>query len=44
MTSRAADVPSKPHGLEERVLLERFVEAFSAGDVDGLVALMTDEV
>jgi RNA polymerase sigma-70 factor (TIGR02960 family) len=31
-------------GAVERVLLERFVAAFTDGDVDALVALMTDDV
>jgi RNA polymerase sigma-70 factor (ECF subfamily) len=35
--------PPAPNSPEEARLLERFVEAFSASDVDGLVALLTDD-
>lgn len=31
-------------GPGERALLDRFVDAFTAGDVDALIALMTDDV
>jgi RNA polymerase sigma-70 factor (TIGR02960 family) len=43
VTSTATGVPVQLDGPEERALLERFVEAFCAGDVDGLVALMTED-
>ena len=36
--------PPAPGGAEERALLDRFVAAFTEGDVDALVALMTDDV
>ncbi|HEU5008372.1 MAG TPA: sigma-70 family RNA polymerase sigma factor [Jatrophihabitantaceae bacterium] len=43
--SRTADRPSPdPGSVEERQLLERFVEAFTEHDIDALVALMTDDV
>jgi RNA polymerase sigma-70 factor (TIGR02960 family) len=35
--------PPAPGGKAERALTERFVAAFTALDVDGLVALMTDD-
>jgi RNA polymerase sigma-70 factor (TIGR02960 family) len=34
--------PPAPQSAEERELLERFVEAFLADDVDGIVALVTE--
>jgi RNA polymerase sigma-70 factor (TIGR02960 family) len=44
-TSRSKDEPAPPHdSLAERATIERFVDAFTAGDVDDLVALMTDDV
>lgn len=36
--------PPAPDGPEERELLERFVTAFTALDVDQLISLMTDDV
>jgi RNA polymerase sigma-70 factor (ECF subfamily) len=33
-----------PNGLEERDLIERWMKAFTALDVDGMIALMTDDV
>jgi len=36
--------PPAPGGPDERALLDRFVAAFTDGDVDALVALMTDDV
>jgi RNA polymerase sigma-70 factor (ECF subfamily) len=36
--------PSPVGGPEDRALLEHFVDAFTAGDIDALVALMTDDV
>lgn len=36
-------VPPRPGGPEEQALLDRFVAAFTAHDIDGLVALMTDD-
>jgi RNA polymerase sigma-70 factor (TIGR02960 family) len=36
--------PPAPGGPEERQLVERFVTAFTAQDVDTLIALMTDDV
>jgi RNA polymerase sigma-70 factor (TIGR02960 family) len=36
--------PPAPGGPDERALLDRFVAAFTEGDVDALVALMTDDV
>jgi RNA polymerase sigma-70 factor (TIGR02960 family) len=36
--------PPAPGGRDERVLLERFVTAFTELDVDALVALMSDDV
>jgi RNA polymerase sigma-70 factor (TIGR02960 family) len=42
--SREAGAPVQVDGPEERALLERFVDAFCAGDVDGLVVLMADDV
>jgi RNA polymerase sigma-70 factor (ECF subfamily) len=36
--------PPAPGGPDERALLDRFVAAFTQGDVDALVALMTDDV
>ncbi|MDQ4054370.1 MAG: sigma-70 family RNA polymerase sigma factor [Actinomycetota bacterium] len=42
--SRPSRPPPAPGGPEERDLLARFVTAFSEGDVDELIALMTDDV
>jgi RNA polymerase sigma-70 factor (TIGR02960 family) len=48
--NRVPGVPASPgaaraaEGPDERELLDRFVEAFTEGDVDALVALMTDDV
>jgi len=36
--------PPLPDSPSERALVERFTLAFEAGDVDGVVALMTDDV
>ncbi len=36
--------PPLPDSPRERALVERFTLAFEAGDVDGVVALMTDDV
>lgn len=44
MTSDDAREPARLDGPEERALLARFVDAFTAGDVDGLLALMTEDV
>ncbi|MDT4894240.1 MAG: hypothetical protein QOE97_3275 [Pseudonocardiales bacterium] len=41
--NRPGSPPPPPGGPEERALLDRFVAAFTAGDIDGLVALMTDD-
>jgi RNA polymerase sigma-70 factor (TIGR02960 family) len=42
--SRTADPPPPAAGsADERALLERFVSAFTEHDIDGLVALMTDD-
>jgi RNA polymerase sigma-70 factor (ECF subfamily) len=47
-TMDAARSPDRPQpsagGPEERALVDRFVTAFTEGDVDALVALMTDDV
>jgi RNA polymerase sigma-70 factor (ECF subfamily) len=40
--SEAARVPL-PRSAQERAVVNRFVEAFERGDVDGLVALLTDD-
>lgn len=40
--SPSPDIPP-PGSLAERRLAERFAEAFTAGDVDGVVGLLTDE-
>ncbi|WP_432878889.1 sigma-70 family RNA polymerase sigma factor [Kribbella sp. CA-245084] len=42
-TMDSADRPSTAGGAEERELADRFVEAFTAQDVDALVALMTSD-
>lgn len=43
--SRTADrPPPDPGSADERLLLDRFVEAFTEHDIDALVALMTDDV
>ncbi|WUJ71488.1 sigma-70 family RNA polymerase sigma factor [Kribbella soli] len=42
-TIDAADRPSGVGGAEERELADRFVEAFTAQDVDALVALLTSD-
>jgi RNA polymerase sigma-70 factor (ECF subfamily) len=36
-------IPPLPGAPQERALLDRFVAAFTANDIDGLVALMTDD-
>jgi RNA polymerase sigma-70 factor (TIGR02960 family) len=36
-------IPPPPGAPEERALLDRFVAAFTENDIDGLVALMTDD-
>jgi RNA polymerase sigma-70 factor (ECF subfamily) len=36
-------IPPAPGAPEERALLDRFVAAFTENDIDGLVALMTDD-
>ncbi len=42
---RSPDLPPPPpDGPEERALLDRFVAAFTALDVDALIELMTDDV
>ncbi|MDQ1464230.1 MAG: hypothetical protein QOC73_1171 [Actinomycetota bacterium] len=42
--ARSNDLPApEPGGPEERELLDRFLAVFTAHDVDGLVALMTDD-
>src|SRR5919202_821986 len=38
------DPPPRPGSSEERELLDRFVAAFTSGDLDALVALFTDDV
>jgi RNA polymerase sigma-70 factor (TIGR02960 family) len=35
--------PPRPRSTEERVVGRRFADAFTAGDVDGVVALLTDD-
>jgi RNA polymerase sigma-70 factor (TIGR02960 family) len=40
----AQEPPPQPGSARERELVERFTLAFEAGDVDGVVALMTDDV
>jgi RNA polymerase sigma-70 factor (TIGR02960 family) len=42
--SRPSAPPPAPSGPGERDLLARFVTAFTEGDVDELIALMTDDV
>jgi RNA polymerase sigma-70 factor (ECF subfamily) len=37
------DGPPRPDSAEERDLARRFADAFAAGDVDGVVALLTDD-
>jgi RNA polymerase sigma-70 factor (TIGR02960 family) len=44
MEARGSAAATAVGGREERALLDRFVDAFTAGDVDALVALMTDDV
>ena len=39
----AADPPPPPDSWEERELARRFAEAFEANDVEGVVALLTDD-
>jgi RNA polymerase sigma-70 factor (ECF subfamily) len=42
--SRADERPAlAPGGREEQALTDRFVAAFTGGDVSGLIALMTDD-
>jgi RNA polymerase sigma-70 factor (TIGR02960 family) len=41
---RPGPPPPAPGGPEERALLDRFLAVFTGGDVDDLVALMTDDV
>jgi RNA polymerase sigma-70 factor (ECF subfamily) len=36
--------PPAPHSAAERELVERFTRAFEAGDVDGIVALLAEDV
>ena len=43
-TRTANPSPPPPGGPEERVLLDRFVTAFTELDVDTLIALMTDDI
>jgi RNA polymerase sigma-70 factor (TIGR02960 family) len=42
-TARPTNPAPQPGSAEERALLERFVAAFTDGDVSSLVALMTDD-
>jgi SnoaL-like domain len=43
--ARASDrPPPSPRGPEEQALTDRFVAAFTEGDVDELIALMTDDI
>jgi RNA polymerase sigma-70 factor (TIGR02960 family) len=42
--SRTRDLPPPAGGPRERELVDRFVAAFTAPDVDALIALMTDDV
>lgn len=35
--------PPAPHSPEERALVRRFADAYEADDIDGLVALLTDD-
>jgi RNA polymerase sigma-70 factor (ECF subfamily) len=37
-------VPPRPGSAEERVLVDRLTRAYEAGDIDTLVALLTDDV
>jgi RNA polymerase sigma-70 factor (TIGR02960 family) len=39
----AEDVPPPPNSPAERELLDRFVQAFEENDVEGIVALMTED-
>ncbi|WP_410792806.1 sigma-70 family RNA polymerase sigma factor [Kribbella sp. C-35] len=43
MDAKTADRSPAPGGAAERALTDRFVEAFTAQDVDALVALMTSD-
>jgi RNA polymerase sigma-70 factor (TIGR02960 family) len=43
LSARDSDRAPLPRSREERELVGRFAEAFESGDVDGLVALMTDD-
>ncbi|MEJ3656258.1 RNA polymerase subunit sigma-70 [Actinomycetes bacterium KLBMP 9759] len=42
-TAARRDVPPAPSSPEEKALVDRFAEAFTADDVDGVVALLTDD-
>ena len=44
MQARGSAGSATLSGPEERALLDRFVDAFTAGDVNALVTLMTDDV
>jgi RNA polymerase sigma-70 factor (TIGR02960 family) len=43
-TRQSKPAPPAPGGAEERQLLDRFVTAFTALDVDELISVMTDDV
>ena len=43
-TGRARASPPAPGSAAERELIERFTQAFEAGDVDRMVALLTEDV
>ena len=40
----SAATPPTPGSPAEQVLVDRFVRAYQSGDVDGLVALLTEDV
>jgi RNA polymerase sigma-70 factor (ECF subfamily) len=40
---RAAEAPPPPGSAAERELAQRFADAFTAGDVDGVIGLLTDD-
>jgi RNA polymerase sigma-70 factor (TIGR02960 family) len=41
---RDADLVPEPRSLEESAVVERFVNAFEGGDIDQVVALLTDDI
>jgi RNA polymerase sigma-70 factor (TIGR02960 family) len=44
LQTRRPTSSAPPGGRQEQVLLDRFVEAFTTGDVEAVIALLTDDV